>query len=93
MMQLIGTLTRIIPLVTGTIGAVEAMFKAIKGKSSEKKDAYIAGIMTALGISEAALNKDLLTEEQTKKLEELLGKVADDVIAVNNFIRDLKKEE
>ena len=93
MMQLLGTLIRIIPLVVGTIGAVESMFKAIKGKGSDKKDAYIAGIMAALGVSEVGLNRDLLNEEQTKKLEELLGRLGDDIIAVNNFIHDLKPKE
>jgi hypothetical protein len=89
-MGLINTLTRIVPLVIGTMGAVEAMFKAIKGKGSEKKEAYIEGVMAALGITEVAMNKDLVNDA---KFKELLGKVADDIIAVNNFIRDYKSPE
>lgn len=89
-MGLINTLTRIIPLVTGVMGAVEAMYKAIKGKSSEKSDAFINGIMAALGISEATLGKDLLNDE---KFKILMRKIADAIIELNNFIRDYKSAD
>lgn len=89
-MGLINTLTRILPLVTGVMGAVEAMFKAIKGKSSDKSDAFINGIMVALGISEATLGKDLLNDN---KFKELLKKIADAIIELNNFIRDYQSSK
>ena len=86
-MILITTLTRIIPLVIGVMGAVEKMYNAIKGKSSEKSEAFIEGIMAALGITEATLGKDLINDS---KFKDLLKKVADAIIELNNFIRDYK---
>ena len=86
-MILITTLTRIIPLVIGVMGAVEKMYNAIKGKSSEKSEAFIEGIMAALGITEQTLGKDLINNN---KFKDLLKKVADAIIELNNFIRDYK---
>ena|SRR3990167_1746317 len=85
--SLITTLTRILPLIIGTMGAVESMFKALKGKSVEKSEAFIAGIMSALGVTEATLGKDIVNDERFKTL---LKKIADAIIELNNFIRDYK---
>lgn len=89
-MGLITTLTRIIPLVVGIMGAVEKMYNAVKGKSLEKSEAFIEGIMAALGITEATLGKDLINDN---KFKELLKKISDAIIELNNFIRDYKRIE
>lgn len=86
--QLFSTLTRIIPLAIGIIGAVEKMIGA--GKGEEKKQAYLEGIMVALGVVEGAVSKDLVDDA---KFRGLLGDVADAVVAVNNFIRDHKAKQ
>lgn len=88
-MGLLITLTRLVPMALGIIGAVEKIFK-LKGQGKEKKEAYLEGIMTALGVTESTMNKDLINDEQFKTL---LGNLADTVVGINNFIRDFKPKE
>lgn len=87
--QLLNTLTQIVPLIIGVMGAVEKIFNAVKNKSNEKSEAFIEGIMAALGITEQTLGKDIFNDE---KFKSLLKKVADAIVELNNFIRDYKKE-
>lgn len=88
MNQLSITLTRIIPIALGLIGAVEKISGALSGK--KKKEAYVEGMMAALGIAETTLNRDILDDE---KFRTLVGNVADSVITVSNFIRDFRAKE
>ena len=78
------------PLAIGVMGAVEKMFVAAKGGGAEKREAYITGLMAALGVTEATMDKDIINDEQFK---ELAGKLADNIVAINNFIRDHKSKE
>lgn len=86
--NLLGTVTKIIPLALGLITAVEKIFGA--GKGQEKKDAYLEGIMAALGVVESVTNKDLVDNAEFRTL---LGNLADNVVSINNFIRDFRAKE
>ena len=94
MLAFLVVVERIIPLAMGIMKAVEKIFTAIKNKDEKngqaKKEAYIDGLMSALGVTELALQKDLVNDE---KFKHLMGKFADAVIEVNNFIRDFPKKE
>lgn len=87
-MGLILTLTRIIPQLLTAMGAVETIFKYRKGGTSEeKKEAYIEAAMTSLGITEGIMQKDLLDDDKFRKM---MGKFADNVIEIHNFIDSYK---
>lgn len=87
-MKLFGNLTKLIPIIFSSITVVETIFKGKSGKGTEKKEAYIEAVMAALGITEGLTNKDLVDDEKFRKL---IGKLGDDFIEVNNFVRDFKK--
>lgn len=81
-------LIKLIPIIISSITVVENLFRGRNGKGPEKKEAYIEAVMAALGITEGITNKDLIDDEKFKKI---IGKLGDDFIEVNNFIRDFKK--
>lgn len=86
-MKLANTLIKLIPLALGSMAMVEKLFATRKGTSADKKEAYIEALMTALGITESVANQDMVNDDKFKRL---LGKFADTVIEINNFIRDYK---
>ena len=86
--KLLSTVSNIVPLAIGIMNAVEAIFG--KGKGDQKKEAYLEGLKGALASADLLVSQEMLSDP---KLWTLLGKLADDVIAINNFIQDYRNKK
>lgn len=81
---------KILTTAFGVMQAVESITTAIKsGKGTNKKQAYIDGIMAALNVTES-IRGDIINDD---KFQKLMGDFADVTIEINNFIRDYKPKE
>lgn len=76
---------KIFPLIIGAIHAVERIAGDKKGK--DKQDAAIDAIGAMIKSVEVGISKEIIDET---KFQELLRKLIDDYVAVQNFIRDFR---
>lgn len=87
-MSWINLALKIIPVVAGAVNAVEKISKNKSGK--EKKEAALEAIETMISTMEISISKELLNEEEFKKL---MSKLIDDYVAVQNFIKEHQSKE
>lgn len=79
---------KIFPLIIGAVQAVEKIAGSKKGK--EKQDAAIEAIGAMINAIEIGVSKEIMNEQ---KFQELLRRLIDDYVAVQNFIWDFQKKE
>ena len=79
---------KIFPLIVGAIHAVESLMTNKKGK--DKQDAAVDAIGAMIQAIELSVSKEIMDE---KEFADLLRKIIDDYVAIQNFIRDFKKKE
>ena len=79
---------KIFPLIVGAIHAVESLMTNKKGK--DKQDAAIDAIGAMIRAIELTVDKEIMNE---KEFTDLLRKMIDDYVAIQNFIANFKKKE
>jgi hypothetical protein len=79
---------KVLPLIVDAVKWVERFFDSGKGKA--KQDAAVAVVMHGLGIVEAAVDRDLLKDED---VENAARRVIDAVVAFQNVLANKAKDE
>ena len=84
--------TKIITLLVGAVQAVDKIWSIfhtdVPDKNKARQDAAVDAIGAMISALEISAGKEIMDEA---KFQELLRKLIDDYIAVQNFIRDFKK--
>lgn len=78
-------MSKIFTTAFGVMQAVESIVSSMKkGTATNKKEAYLDGLMVALNVTES-IKGDIVQDEKFKKL---MGNFADITIEISNFVRD-----
>lgn len=86
---------KILPLVAGSVAVVEKLASTLvksddKDKNKKKQDAAVDAIGIMISTMELSFDREIMN---VPEFQTLLRRLIDDYVAIQNFVRDFKKEE